>query len=187
MHNGVFGIGGNEFILNRKNIFAIFARLKLIRIDGDRRLARIVNVVFRMFICRRKPGRSYRIGEICHHKIIDLCADVYSVAQAVNIIVIYGQFVGIDRCENGNGVEALIYGISDFNFVPVFLVLPVIEHFALDKRIIGQSRNLSAHSYINKVLRFFADDMSFIVFNKERNSYLVRKIRIQGKILIDRG
>ena len=171
-------------------IFVFIKHPSAIKRHRDGRIFRIVGRLVRDFRCGRETGGCYRVTwilELALGDIVYLRADVDPSALLIQIVVVDRQLIAHDRIEDGNRIETLRYGVADINDIMRRLVLPMIKDLALDELIVRQSCDVIAYRQIDKVLRFFPNDIAVIVLDKESDGNLFGKKRIQRQVLIDRG
>ena len=175
----------NELVIFDSYVFAcLFIKGKVTLVDSNGRSAWIVYRVSCMLICRSKPRSRYRVREVSFHKIVNLSSNVDFVPETVEIIIINSEFVCLDFFKYSNSIEALRYRCANLNRSVCCLVLPVVEHFTFDERIIRECRYLIANRKFNEVLRLLGNYSSLIVFHKEFNCDLALKICMKGKVFI---
>ena len=182
----VLRISRNIFVLFYADILA--GRLilgKLILVHRDGRPARIVGRLRCDLRCDRIAWSCDGIGEVPFHKLIDLAAYVNSVL-AIHIEVVDGELVRLDLLEYRYGIECARNRITYYYRFVGILIFPMVENLAFHEGIIGQRRDLIAHSKIHEILGFLTDDLAIVIPDNKGYADLIFEIRIERQILVYR-
>ncbi len=170
------------FILDYKSILItpLFFR-KLGFLDNYSRLTGIISRFISNLTSDCETRSNNCIREVSLNEVIDLRANCYSILT-IHVEVIHGEFICINALENCNCIKRFSDSCARFNFCSSIFVFPVIKCFSCDERVFGHSCNLIANVQIHKILRFLTNNISRIIFDKERNTDVPFKKCIQRQV-----